>query len=86
MKKFTYLVTDELGIHARPAGLLVKAAKALDSTVTIEKEDGKTAVATKLMAIMGMGVKCGNVVDVEIEGADEEKAYEDIKAFFEANL
>ena len=66
--------------------MLAKAAKALDSTVTIEKEDGKTAVATKLMAIMGMGVKCGNVVDVEIEGADEEKAYEDIKAFFEANL
>ena len=54
-------------------------------TGIIEKE-GKSAEATKLMAIMGMGVKCGNVVDVEIEGADEEKAYEDIKAFFEANL
>ena len=50
------------------------------------KKEGKSAEATKLMAIMGMGVKCGNVVDVEIEGADEEKAYEDIKAFFEANL
>ena len=35
MKEFTYTITDPVGIHARPAGLLVKAVKALDSTVTI---------------------------------------------------
>ena len=64
---------------------LAKEAKKYESKIVIKKE-GKSAEATKLMAIMGMGVKCGNVVDVEIEGADEEKAYEDIKAFFEANL
>ena len=40
MKQFTYIITDPVGIHARPAGLLVKAAKALDSTVTIEKVGG----------------------------------------------
>ncbi len=34
MKKFEYIITDPVGIHARPAGLLVKAAKALDSTIT----------------------------------------------------
>ena len=85
MKSFSYTAKSELGIHARPAGLLVKEAKKFTSSITIKK-DGKTADATRLMAVMGMGVKCGNVVDVEIEGADEEKAYEDIKAFFEANL
>ena len=47
MKKFEYIITDPVGIHARPAGLLVKAAKALDSTVTIEKIGGKSAAATK---------------------------------------
>ena len=45
MKKFEYTITDPLGIHARPAGLLVKAVKALDSTVTIEKVGGKSAAA-----------------------------------------
>ena len=40
MKKFQYIITDPVGIHARPAGILVKAAKALDSTITIEKEGG----------------------------------------------
>ena len=85
MKTFSYEIKDAIGIHARPAGLLAKEAKKYESKIVIKKE-GKSAEATKLMAIMGMGVKCGNVVDVEIEGADEEKAYEDIKAFFEANL
>ena len=85
MKTFSYEIKDAIGIHARPAGLLAKEAKKNESKLVLKKE-GKSAEATKLMAIMGMGVKCGNVVDVEIEGADEEKAYEDIKAFFEANL
>lgn len=85
MKKFTYTIKDEIGIHARPAGLLVKEAKKFSSKITITKE-GKSAEATKLMAIMAMGVKCGQEIEVLIEGEDEEAAFEGIKAFFEANL
>ena len=86
MKQFTYTITDPSGIHARPAGMLAKAAKALDSTVTIEKEDGKTSVATKLMAIMGLVIKCGNTVTVKIEGGDEEANAAVIEQFFKDNL
>ena len=49
MRKFIYTVQDANGVHARPAGLLVKAAKALDSTITLENAAGKSAVATKLI-------------------------------------
>ena len=62
MKQFTYTITDPVGIHARPAGLLAKAAKALDSTVTITKGE-KSAAATKLMAIKGLGVQTGATID-----------------------
>ncbi len=85
MKTFNYEIKDEIGIHARPAGLLVKEAKKYGSKVTIKK-DGKAAEATKLMAVMGLGVKCKDIVEIEIEGADEEAACEAIKAFFEQNL
>ena len=51
MQKFSYVIKDEVGIHARPAGLLVKEAKKYESTVQIVK-DSKSAVATKLMAVM----------------------------------
>lgn len=72
MKEFTYTITDPVGIHARPAGLLVKAIKALDSSVTIAKADGKSAAGTKLMALMGLGIKQGDTVTVTIEGGNEE--------------
>ena len=87
MREFTYTVTDPAGIHARPAGLLVKAAKALDSTVTIAKADGsKSAAATKLMAIMGMGIKTGETVTVTVEGGNEEANFAAMEQFFKENL
>ena len=87
MKQFTYTITDPVGIHARPAGLLAKAAKGLDSTVTVAKEDGsKSAVATKLMAMMGMGIKQGETVTVTIEGGNEEANAATIEAFFKENF
>ena len=85
MKSFSYTITDEVGIHARPAGILVKECKKYASKISVVK-DGKAAVASKLMALMGLGVKCGDTVEVQIEGEDEDAAYEGIKAFFEANL
>lgn len=85
MLSFHYVIKDEVGLHARPAGLLVKEAKKYESKICIKK-DGKTAEATKLMALMGLGVTCGQEVEVEITGADEKAAYEAILAFFEQNL
>ena len=85
MKSFYYVITDEIGIHARPAGLLVKEAKKFESAITLEC-GGKKAAATKLMAIMGMGVKTGNEVTVSAEGADEDVAIAALQEFFKANL
>lgn len=85
MKTFNYTIKDEIGIHARPAGLLAKQAKSFESEITLEK-DGKSVVCTKLMALMGLGVKCGDTVTITINGADEEEAEKAMKEFFEANL
>ena len=85
MKEFNYTITDEIGIHARPAGMLVKKAKAFESSVTIAKGE-KEAALTKLMAVMALGVKHGDTVTVKAEGADEEAAIAEIKKFFEENL
>lgn len=85
MREFDYVITDEVGIHARPAGLLVKEAKNYESTVIVHK-DGKQAEAKKLMALMGLGVKCGDTVHVTVEGQDEDGAFEGIQKFFKENL
>ncbi len=85
MKTFEYVIKDELGIHARPAGNLAKLAKTFDSSITIEKGD-KNANAAKLLALMGMGIKCGDKITVKAEGNDEEKAIMDMQKFFSENL
>lgn len=85
MKSFNYVITDEVGIHARPAGILVKEAKKYSSKVTINA-GGKSADATRLMAIMGMGVKKGDEVTVSVEGDDEDTAVVELEKFFKENL
>ena len=56
MKEFIYTVTDPQGIHARPAGELVKLAKEFTSSVTISK-DGKSGDCKKIFAIMDLELK-----------------------------
>lgn len=85
MRTFSYTITDEIGIHARPAGLLVKEAKKYSSKITVGI-GGKRAEATKLMAIMSLGVKNGQTVEVSVDGEDEEIAFENVRIFFEENL
>ena len=85
MKTFEYTIKDELGIHARPAGLLVKEAKNFESECTITK-DGKTKKLTQLMMLMSLGVKQGDTVTVSVDGADEDAAVASLKEFFENNL
>ena len=79
------VIKDELGIHARPAGMLAKTAKNYESEITISKGE-KSVVCTKLMALMGLGVKCGDTITVTVNGADEDAAEAGIKEFLEANL
>lgn len=85
MKTFSYTITDEIGIHARPAGLLVKEAKKYNSIITVSVGD-KQADATKLMALMSLGVKNGQTVEVSVEGDDESIAFENVMIFFRENL
>ena len=86
MKQFVYTITDPVGIHARPAGLLVKAIKALDSSVTIAKANGKSAAGTKLMALMGLGIKQGDTIHVTVEGGNEDVNAAALEQFFKDNL
>ena len=85
MKSFQYIIQDELGIHARPAGVMVKEVKKFESKITIEG-NGKKADAGKLLAVMGMGIKKGMEVTVAAEGPDEDAAAAGLEEFFKANF
>lgn len=88
MKDFGYIIQDELGLHARPAGMLVKEAKATGCTVKIAG-NMKEVDATRLMGVMGLGIKQGQGVLVTVEGENskqEEDATNQLKVFFYKNL
>ena len=85
MKTFNYTIKDEVGIHARPAGMLAKKAKEFKSEILIEK-NGKAVNATKLMMLMSLGIKCGETITVSVTGEDEEAAAAAMEAFFKENL
>lgn len=84
MKEFTYTITDPVGIHARPAGMLAKKAAGFKSAVTVIKGE-KKADTRRLMALMGLGIKCGETITVQAEGEDEQAAADEIKAFLIEN-
>lgn len=85
MKEFKYVITDPEGIHARPAGELVKAAKAFECTIKLTK-DGKSGDCKKIFGLMSLGVKKGNEVVLTFDGADEDAAYEAVSKFMQENL
>ena len=70
MTSFETTIRDENGLHARPAGLLVKEAQALSSEFTIECR-GKSANLKKLLAVMGLGVKCGEITATGENASDD---------------
>ena len=85
MKEFKYVITDELGIHARPAGLLVKEAAKFQADIKIKKGE-KEADAKRIFGIMGLAAKKGDEIVLTADGADEADAIAVIEEFLKANL
>ena len=87
MKTIEYVITDPVGVHARPAGLLVKKAASYKSNIMLKNmETGKSADAKRIMSIMSLGVKQGNKIELSIEGEDEDAASSGLEDFLKENL
>lgn len=85
MRRFSYTIKEEQGIHARPASFLIQEARTYESHITIRVK-GKEVDASNIIAVMALDVVCGQRVEVEICGTDEGVAYRGMKKFFEENL
>ncbi len=85
MKEFAYTIKDEIGIHARPAGQLVKLAAEFKSDIALSVGE-KNGDAKKIFSVMTLGAKQGDEVKVTISGSDEGLAEGRLRVFFEENL
>lgn len=85
MVKFTFVVKDEMGLHARPAGALVKEAAKCTGKVTIRKGD-KTGDAKRIFNVMGLSVKANEEVEITVEGEKEQEEAAALEAFVKENI
>ena len=85
LKEFTYTIKDSSGLHARPAGMLVKKASEFESQITVSTEL-KSADAKKLFALMGLNIKCGQTISLKAEGKDEDVAINALSSFLNTIL
>ena len=66
------VINDPVGIHARPAAMFAQAVTASGQTVTIAKEGGNAVPAGSILSIMGLGIKQGDTVVINVEGDNAE--------------
>lgn len=86
MKSFTYVITDPLGIHARPAGMIARTAGAYADTAVTISRSGNTVKAGQLMKLMNLGVRQGDEITVSADGPAEEAAIAAMRDFFTRHL
>ncbi len=85
MKVFDYIITDPEGVHALPAGGLVKLAQSFDSTIMAQGND-KTADAKHVFGLVGLGIKHGQTLTISCQGDDEEEAAKALMRYLKDNL
>ncbi|MBR1559356.1 MAG: HPr family phosphocarrier protein [Clostridia bacterium] len=85
MRSFMYTIKIPLGMHARHAGMLVKAASPYQSRVTISFGD-RSADGKRILALMGLGIKQGDLIRVDVDGPDEDEAAIRLKAYIWENF
>jgi phosphocarrier protein len=85
MKEIKHVITDPLGLHARPAGQLVKIAGKFKSDIQLGTP-AKMANAKRILGVMHLTLKQGNELIINLAGEDEDEAEKTIKQFVETNL
>ncbi len=66
-------IVNELGLHARPAGVFVKLATKFKSDISVSK-DGADVNGKSIMGVMTLAAECGSLLTVRAEGVDAEEA------------
>lgn len=85
MLERTFLIQNRLGIHARPAAQIVKAASSFRSEIMIFKDDTKVN-GKSIMGVMMLAAAKGSHITVWAEGEDEEKALDALEVLFKSKF
>ena len=85
MRELRYVISDSLGIHARPAGLLVRKLSDFSGDVRVGVPNNMVN-GKRLFSVMGLGLKKGDELFLTFDGDGEDHAAEEAESFLKANL
>lgn len=80
MKRIT--LTHPTGLHARPAGLVAKAAQSFEADIQLIRNE-KSFNGKSIMAVLSMGAVCGDILEIVGTGSDAEQAEAALEALFQ---
>lgn len=80
-----FFIKNKVGLHARPATVLVQAANKFKSEIKLEK-DGNEVSAKSILGVLSLGAEKGTVVVVTANGVDEEEALKTIEELVNNNF
>ena len=78
--EFTYVLTGDEGLHARPAGFFVKKAQGFAAKITVAK-NGKSADAKRLFSIINLQINKGDEIIISVDGDNEAAVAEELKDY-----
>ncbi|MFW5827204.1 MAG: HPr family phosphocarrier protein [Alkalispirochaeta sp.] len=85
MQEITVSVTNETGLHSRPADLFVRTAKCYESAITVRKGE-KTADAKNIIKVILLNVSQGTEISIQADGPDEDDALQDLQTLISSNF
>lgn len=80
MKTFDYTIKNPEGVHARPAGALIKECSTFQCQIELSAKGQTISVKSGIFALMSLGLRYGDTVSLKFNGSDEEQALEKISA------
>lgn len=86
MQGFSYTIKNPEGLHARPAGAIIKSACEFGCTIDIMCKGKKASLKGGIFALMGLGIRNGDAIEIRCDGEDEAKAVETLKKLIEELL
>ncbi|MDN5362341.1 MAG: phosphocarrier protein HPr [Moorella sp. (in: firmicutes)] len=85
MPEARVILKNPSGLHARPAAAFVQAANGFIADISVQR-DGKEANGKSILAVMGLGAKCGNELVIRAAGADADQALATLVELVQAGL
>jgi phosphocarrier protein HPr len=79
------VIANEAGIHVRPSGVIYSAVRGYAGTVVV-RHGSEEAEIGSVMRLIALGLVCGDEIEIEVTGPDEDSKLAEVRELFECRF